>query len=242
MRGQQGLVLLRACPEANAKGRQLVVRSKLPARELALAGVTLFMGSALLPASPVAAATPPDSKGGKRIKPEWLRKPGAKRPVGHDFDVGLAKDAERFRTARRRAVAAGGVHPVDGQYGYGEAMGRFGVSRPGHVHQGQDVFAPAGTPLVAVRDAIVVQAGSDGGRGNYVALYGPQARETYVYFHMEAPAQVEHDERLRAGDRVGRIGCTGSCSGDHLHFEVRRGRGSAGEAVDPLPLLRRLDR
>jgi murein DD-endopeptidase MepM/ murein hydrolase activator NlpD len=36
------------------------------------------------------------------------------------------------------------------------------------------------------------------------------------------------------------VGCTGSCWGDHLHFEVRSGRGTTGESHDPLPLLERL--
>ena len=132
------------------------------------------------------------------------------------------------------------VHPVDGAVGYGESAARYGTFRNGHVHAGQDVFAPAGTPLLAVRDAVVLETGNDGGRGNYIALYSRSQRETYVYLHMIAPARLRVGERVRAGDRVGRVGCTGSCWGDHLHFEVRSGRGVTGETRDPLPLLRRL--
>ncbi len=61
--------------------------------------------------------------------------------------------------------------PVD----FGEADARYGASRSGHVHEGQDVFAPAGTPLVALRGGVVVERGDDGGRGNYVAVYTPVA-------------------------------------------------------------------
>lgn len=131
------------------------------------------------------------------------------------------------------------VHPVHGEVGYGEAMAQFGVNRGSHVHQGQDVFASDGTPLVAVTDSVVVETGSGDGRGNFVALYDPHMRRTYVYFHMQRPASVEQGERVDAGERVGRVGCTGSCFGTHLHFEVRRGRDSAGPALDPLPLLER---
>lgn len=134
------------------------------------------------------------------------------------------------------------VHPVDGRVGYGESMAQFGVNRGSHVHQGQDVFAPDGTPLVAVTDSVVLETGSGDGRGNYVALYDPHMKRTYVYFHMQRPSSVEPGERIDAGDRVGRVGCTGSCFGTHLHFEVRRGRDSAGRPFDPLPLLERWSR
>jgi murein DD-endopeptidase MepM/ murein hydrolase activator NlpD len=134
------------------------------------------------------------------------------------------------------------VHPVDGPVGYGEWGARYGNFRNGHVHAGQDVFAPAGTPLLAIRDSLVLETGNDGGRGNYVALYSRAERETYVYFHMLAPTPRAAGDRVRAGERVGRVGCTGSCWGDHLHFEIRDGRGVTGESRDPLPLLRRLGR
>lgn len=134
------------------------------------------------------------------------------------------------------------VHPVRGHVGYGEEAARFGVGRGDHVHQGQDVFAPGGTLLRAVTDSVVLETGSGDGRGNYIALYDEAARRTYVYFHMQSPSPRKKGERVRMGDGVGRVGCTGSCFGTHLHFEARRGRGADGHPVDPLPLLRRWGR
>jgi murein DD-endopeptidase MepM/ murein hydrolase activator NlpD len=55
---------------------------------------------------------------------------------------------------------------------------------------------------------------------------------------MVAPAEVQTGDRVDAGQRLGGVGCTGSCWGDHLHFEVHAGRGVAGERQDPLPLLK----
>lgn len=132
--------------------------------------------------------------------------------------------------------------PVRGHADYGEAAARFGNDRGSHVHAGQDVFAPPGTPLVAITDAIVLEEGGGDARGNYVVLYDRSRRRTFAYFHMEARAVVRRGRRVRAGSRVGRVGCTGRCFGPHLHLEVRRGRGLAGAAADPLPLLRRLER
>jgi murein DD-endopeptidase MepM/ murein hydrolase activator NlpD len=140
----------------------------------------------------------------------------------------------------RTPAAPAAVFPVRGRVDWGEQDARFGTWRGGHVHEGQDVFAPAGTPLLAIRDGRVVETGDDGGRGHYVAMWNRVARRTFVYLHMLHPSRVRVGERVRAGQRVGAVGCTGSCWGDHLHLEVRRGRGTTGRALDPLPLLRRL--
>ena len=144
--------------------------------------------------------------------------------------------------AAARPPRAAHVHPVEGRVEYGEAAARFGYNRGDHVHEGQDVFAPTGTPVVAVADGVVLEAGGGDARGNYVAIYEPRAGRTYVYLHMEQAPLVKPGQRVRAGQRVGRLGCTGSCFGPHLHFEVRLGRGSQRHAIDPLPLLRRWPR
>ena len=153
-------------------------------------------------------------------------------------EAGRLATLEADRAERPRRPEA--VFPVRGRVDWGEHDARFGAWRGGRSHEGQDVFAPAGTPLVAIRDGRVVETGDDGGRGNYVAIWSPETRRTYVYLHMLRPASHRPGERVRAGRRVGAVGCTGSCWGDHLHLEVRRGRGTTGAALDPLPLLRRL--
>jgi murein DD-endopeptidase MepM/ murein hydrolase activator NlpD len=144
------------------------------------------------------------------------------------------------RESLRTPLPPAAVFPVRATVGWGEHDARFGSFRNGHVHEGQDVFAPAGTPLVAIRDGRVVETGDDGGRGNYVAIWSRAARRTFVYLHMLRPSRVESGETVDVGQRVGAVGCTGSCWGDHLHLEIRRGRGTTGRALDPLPLLRRL--
>jgi len=129
--------------------------------------------------------------------------------------------------------------PVEGDFNLGQSGAEFGASRSGRMHEGQDVFARTGAPLVAVREGRVVETGDDGGRGNYVAIHSPEAGQTYVYLHMQRPSRVGPGERVVAGQRVGEVGCTGSCFGDHLHFEVRPGATMQGRPVDPEPLLAR---
>ena len=129
-------------------------------------------------------------------------------PGGH---AALAAAEERAERERQRAIAArkrrlqpdGPFVPVVGKVDYGTAENAFGAARSGHVHAGHDMFAPAGTPLVAVADSVVVDAGTDGGQGNYVHLYDPKRDQTYVYMHMIAPARVAHRRRGQ-GRRAGR--------------------------------------
>jgi len=130
------------------------------------------------------------------------------------------------------------LSPVAAPVDYGTAINGFGNER-GRPHEGQDMFAPEGTPVVSPTATEVLETGSDGGRGNWAALYDAAAKHTYVYMHMSAPADVAPGDRLDPGDRVGLLGCTGSCAGPHLHFEIREGRSPYAPAIDPLPELQR---
>lgn len=107
----------------------------------------------------------------------------------------------------------------------------------GRGHEGVDLFAAPGTPLVAADDATVVETGSDGGRGYYVSIYDRKRDRTYNYLHMQGSALVAVGEHVDAGQTLGHLGCTGSCWGDHLHFEIRDGRGSYGAVLDPVPFI-----
>jgi murein DD-endopeptidase MepM/ murein hydrolase activator NlpD len=169
------------------------------------------------------------------------------------LDVGsgrqsLASSAAVFGVGPGTApgLSPGYVFPLIGNPDFGEADARFGASRYGHVHEGQDIFGKAGTPEVAVHDGVVVDRGTDGGRysggrGNYVAIYSPADDRSFVYMHMLKPPNVQLGDRVHAGQLLGRLGCTGSCEGPHLHFEVRIGKASLRsktKPVDPLPYLR----
>lgn len=121
--------------------------------------------------------------------------------------------------------------PLTGALDIGDGLGA------GRGHEGVDLFGPIGTELLAVSDGEVIETGSDGGRGNYVSVYSPGSGDTYNYLHMNDAALVATGEKVRAGQVVGHLGCTGSCFGAHLHFEVRDGRSPYAPVLDPLPLL-----
>jgi murein DD-endopeptidase MepM/ murein hydrolase activator NlpD len=143
-------------------------------------------------------------------------------------------------------LAPGYVFPLIGAHDFGDAEARFGASRYGHVHEGQDIFGKTGTPEVAVHGGTVVDRGKNtdpdsGGRGNFLTIYSPQDNHSFVYMHMLKPSPVLVGKHVHAGQLIGRLGCTGSCEGPHLHFEVRVGKATPGaetRPVDPLPYLR----
>ncbi len=140
----------------------------------------------------------------------------------------------------------GYVFPLLGPHDFGDKIARFGAPRYGHVHEGQDIFGKTGTPEVAVHDGIVVDRGKnsdpdDGGRGNYIAIYSPPDNHSFLYMHMLKPSPLLLGQHVHSGEVVGQLGCTGSCEGPHLHFEVRIGKASLGadtKPVDPLPFLK----
>jgi murein DD-endopeptidase MepM/ murein hydrolase activator NlpD len=145
-------------------------------------------------------------------------------------------EARAFGVDLERAPAS--TFPLRAEPEYGDGLGA------GRGHEGVDMFAPAGTAEVAVADGVVLEAagGYNGGRGNYVSIYDPARDRTYNYFHMLAAPLVAPGQRVRAGRKLGELGCSGSCWGEHLHFELRSGRDPYGPALDPLPFLESLGR
>lgn len=142
-----------------------------------------------------------------------------------------------------------GVHyrrhrfPVRGAHDYGGAGSRFGAPRSGHTHQGQDVAAAEGTKLVAVHEGrVTARQYQAGGAGYYLVIRGKDDTDS-VYMHMRGPATVATGEKVMAGQRIGRVGTTGSSTGPHLHFELWTPHWYAGgRAFDPLSKLQRWDR
>ena len=137
-------------------------------------------------------------------------------------------------------------YPLNGPHDYGDlAVTGFGVKRAdGSLHTGQDIIADCGTPIVAAHAGVVKSAGYSKGYGNYVVLTGQGTRFDFVYGHMKGRSRVGVGKPVRAGQRLGSVGKTGTDSGVcHLHFELWKGRWFAGgNRTDPLPHLRAWDR
>jgi murein DD-endopeptidase MepM/ murein hydrolase activator NlpD len=135
--------------------------------------------------------------------------------------------------------------PLVGQFTYGiDADGRFGAPRPGHSHQGQDISAPLGTPVVAPRGGLIKHVGyQKGGAGYYVVLHGEGGTFDYVFDHLgKGTILVSSGQTVATGQQLAQVGATGDATGPHLHFEIWNGPWfEGGQPIDPLPYLRRWD-
>jgi murein DD-endopeptidase MepM/ murein hydrolase activator NlpD len=135
------------------------------------------------------------------------------------------------------------MFPIRGRHDYGGAQGRFGTRRAGHTHQGQDVMAKCGTPLVAARGGVVKFKQYHAAAGNYVVIDAAGTDVDYVYMHMAEPTPFRQGDKVYTGQRIGAVGATGDAVGCHLHFELWTGPGwyDGGKPFDPLPSLKAWD-
>jgi murein DD-endopeptidase MepM/ murein hydrolase activator NlpD len=131
--------------------------------------------------------------------------------------------------------------PVAGPHTLGGEGARFGAGRTGHLHQGHDVPAAEGTPVVApVAGTVRFTEYQPGGAGYYVVLDGTDGR-SYFFAHCQkdsfaAPAGTA----VAVGGPLCNVGQTGSATGPHLHFEIWLGGWRVDEdsrPIDPLPDL-----
>jgi murein DD-endopeptidase MepM/ murein hydrolase activator NlpD len=141
------------------------------------------------------------------------------------------------------AGSVGGlVNPVPGA----KLFDSFGFPRSnGRAHRGIDIFAPEGTPVVAVTGGIVVQVRGPGGRpegklgGRTVTMLGHDGRFYYYAHHQQN--LVSEGDTVAQGDQIGLVGRTGNArtTAFHLHFGISVGGTAFSEdrAVNPFPLL-----
>ncbi|WP_051103520.1 peptidoglycan DD-metalloendopeptidase family protein [Terracoccus sp. 273MFTsu3.1] len=117
-------------------------------------------------------------------------------------------------------------------------FGRY--KKSGKAHYGIDFGVPSGTPVRANRSGKVVVAGwSNTGFGNHVRIdIGDGTIE--IYGHL-SQLNVRVGQTIKAGDVIGKSGSSGNSTGPHLHFEVRKGGGGTGNAVDPSSYLKGAD-
>ena len=209
-------------------------RLALPALAVALA----------VPAAwgPQAVAAPGEGGGAPAGSPTASQPAPSGGSGGATYGQAAPKPKPKHRRRRRAqpTATATGVHrfPIAGAFDWGGPDALFGTKRPGHRHQGQDLAAASGTPVVAPYRGVVTAVQYQAkGAGRYVVIDGEDY--DYVFMHLRTGSVVVGEgERVRSGQPIGAVGSTGESSGPHLHFELWVGAWyDGGHPIDPLPLL-----
>ncbi len=205
-----------------------------PTRIISLLAVALAAAAAM---GPPAAAAP--GEGGGAVA-------GAPAPSGTSGGATYgqpvpARKRHKQRSSRASRSDPGHRFPIAGGFDWGGRDARFGARRKGHRHQGQDLAAALGTPVVAPHAGVVeAVAHQVKAAGNYVVLRSDREGYDYVFMHLRSGSTaVVVGQRVRAGQRIGEVGNTGQSTGPHLHFEIWVGGWYVGgHPIDPLPLLK----
>ena len=123
----------------------------------------------------------------------------------------------------------GMVCPVAGPVSFVDS---WGAPRSGHTHQGVDMMAAYGTPVVAITSGTITYAAYDGSGGNMIFLSGDDGN---AYWYMHNQQNLVSGGRVSTGQQIATVGDTGNAEGTpHLHFEYHPG---GGAAVNPYPLV-----
>jgi murein DD-endopeptidase MepM/ murein hydrolase activator NlpD len=127
------------------------------------------------------------------------------------------------------------MFPVGGPHTFGDGIG---AARGGRSHQGQDIMAACGTPLVAISRAKVKWVRYQSAAGHYVVIRNKRLKQDYVYAHLATRASVVKGQVVQPGQQIGTVGQSGNARGCHLHFELWLGKYyRGGHPVDPMPYL-----
>ncbi len=95
-------------------------------------------------------------------------------------------------------------------------------------HTGLDFAAPSGTPIFAIANGVITDAGYDGSYGYKTVQTLPDGTE--IWYCHQAEVGVNVGDKVIQSTQIGRVGSTGNVTGPHLHLEVRPG---GGDPVDP---------
>ena len=132
----------------------------------------------------------------------------------------LEQELRAHELALRERAAVPSIWPVEGtiESGFGGRRNPFGGSSYEN-HEGQDIEAPMGAPVIAAASGTVTIACAQNGYGNVVYIdHGNGLSTRYGHLsHIDAIV----GQRISRGEVLGRIGSTGRSTGPHLHYEVR---------------------
>jgi hypothetical protein len=112
--------------------------------------------------------------------------------------------------------------------------------RWGRLHAGLDIADKTGTPIRASADGEVILSGSDGAYGENICIRHTTVNGPLVTCYAHQSRRLARvGDAVKQGQTIGYVGCTGSCTGPHVHFETRVGSDARSTPVDPMRYVRR---
>lgn len=127
--------------------------------------------------------------------------------------------------------------PLRGKHEYAQGLGA------GRGHQGQDIIAERGTPIVAARGGEVQVKQYHSAAGYYLVIDGRKTGKDYAYMHMARAGRAKLGGRVKTGEVIGYVDDTGNATTDLLHFELWSSPGwyEGGRVLDPTKPLKTWD-
>ncbi len=145
--------------------------------------------------------------------------------------LGLLETLIMERDLKSRAIPDGWPLAKGGVLTSTFGFRRHPITGRRSMHKGIDIAAKPGSDIVAMADGLVIFSGRKNGYGNIVEIRHPDGLETR-YAH-NSRNLVAEGELVAKGQVIAKLGSTGSATGPHVHFEVRR----EGKAIDPMRFL-----
>ena len=142
-------------------------------------------------------------------------------------NVALAQFAKKAEAQAAKIAENAWVSPLDSYHlsaGFGAASYLWS-----HLHTGQDLARPIGSPIHSIANGVVTETGYDGSYGNKTVVTLDDGTE--IWYCHQTSYLVSVGDVVRGGETIGTVGSTGNSTGPHLHIEVRPG---GGDPVDPM--------
>ncbi len=144
----------------------------------------------------------------------------------------VAKPAPAYAKIAAEVPPAPPPEPPPPAFAFGEPVPGYSVNSPfglrrmpwerhGRLHEGVDIAAPSGKPVVAVADGVITKAGRSSSYGRYVEVrHGEGLASFYAHLGRIDP-RAKAGVAVKGGTMIGKIGSSGTSTGPHLHFEMR---------------------
>ncbi|MEW2396704.1 M23 family metallopeptidase [Streptomyces sp. NPDC046862] len=143
------------------------------------------------------------------------------------------EEAEKKAEAERVAELAKQFTLPTSSYTITSTFGQSGAYWSSGQHTGLDFAAPTGTPIKAIHNGTITEAGWSGSYGYRTILTLDDGTE--LWFAHQSSISVSVGQKVASGDVIGRVGATGNVTGAHLHLEVHPGGSATG--IDPMAWL-----